>query len=204
MAVNGNGRKVKGTFIIPLARIINRRKEIDWVNQGHLTQEDLQRVKERILASTWYDLDFFTRVSTAVYRLVGNNRPEGAHQFGEGIMWETLAKIYHASLIKASPSEALSRFASLYNGIFFNTGSVEFKADGQEAVLRIFDPSGIPVPEFFIVMFKSLLQKIARENQAAQVEVRCEEESLMRNQRIYSATFHLRWRENTGNLKKSA
>ncbi len=193
MAVNGNGRKVKGTFLIPLAKIINSRKDIDWAGPGKLTGDDLGKIKEKILASNWYDLIFFNRVSSAVYQLVAGGKPEGARQFGEGIMWDTLAEIYHSSLVKESASEALSRFASLYNGIFFNTGEVEFQASGTEARFRIFDPGGIPAPEFFIEMMKSLLKKIAWMNRAEQVTVHCEEGLPDSAKRICSADFHLRW-----------
>ena len=211
MALNNNSRKVKGAFIIPLAMIINSRKHVDWVKYGGLTPEDMALVKDYILASNWYDMDFFIRISSAVFRLVGNNSPEGAREFGQGIMWDTLAKIYGLSLLRNDPISALRKFAILYNGIFFNTGVVDFSYDEQpssdgicKAVFRIFDPEGIPVPEFFIQLMKSLLEKILQENNAEKIVVRYDGENQLEGQKVYSAIFNLSWRENPAHVKKIA
>jgi hypothetical protein len=168
-------RKVKGTFLIALAMVINDQKQVDWKGQTRMTDGDLKLIKDRIMASGWYDTDFYDRVGSGVYKITGKNRPEGAQQFGEGIMWKVLTKVYASSLMRNDPGRALLGFAMLYKGTFFNTGEAEYKSADQGGIFKISDPYGIPSPESFIPMIKGLLIKIALENNAKNARVEYEQ-----------------------------
>lgn len=194
MATEAQERKVKGTLVIALAMIINHRKDIDWVKDGNITENDLKRVKERILASNWYEIDFYERLGSAVFRLVGKSRPEGAYEFGEGIMWQILKRVYGANLVRNDPRDGLTRFAGLYNGIFFNTQQAKFKPTSEGGEFKISDPYGFPTQESFVPMIKSLLAKIVRENNVENVSVLCEEENQLLSKKIYSATYKISWK----------
>jgi hypothetical protein len=185
-------RQVKGTFLIALAMIINHRKDWDWTKHTPLTSQDLNLIRDRILPSTWYEMGLFERMGEATFKMVGKNRPEAAYEFGENIMWQNLVKVYGNSLIKNDPAQALARFANLYQGIFFNTGAAEFKRESSGGIFRITDPLGIPSPESFIPMLKSLLKKIAAENQAQNILVTCpEENSLSASSKLNSASYRI-------------
>ena len=191
--MNEQERKVKGTFLIALAMIINHRKDIDWAGQSELTEQDLKRIRERILASAWYELDLFERMGEAVYKLVGGARPEGAYEFGEGIMWRILSDVYKTSLLKGNPQEALTRFSQLYHGIFFNTGKAEFQPTDSGGIFTISDPYGIPTQESFGYMIKSLLARIVKENQGKNVQVICEQEDKFKTEKLKSISYRISW-----------
>jgi len=194
MAIEAHERKVKGTLVIALAMIINHRKDIDWVKDGNISEIDLKRVQERILASNWYETDFYERLGSAVFRLVGKSRPEGAYEFGEGIMWQILKRVYGANLLRNDPKDGLARFAGLYNGIFFNTQQAEFKSTPEGGIFKISDPYGFPTQESFVPMIKSLLAKIVRENNVENISVVCEEESQLISKKLNSATYRISWK----------
>jgi len=191
--MNEQERKAKGTFLIALAMIINHRKDIDWLNQSKLSEEDLKRIREKILASAWYELNLFERMGEAVYKLVGGARPEGAYEFGEGIMWGILSDVYKTSLLKGNPQEALARFSQLYQGIFFNTGKAEFQPTDSGGIFTITDPYGIPTQETFGYMIKSLLAKIVKENQGKNVQVICEQEDKFKTEKLNSISYRISW-----------
>jgi hypothetical protein len=193
MAAQETERKVKGTLVIALAMIVNDRKNLDWKGQTLLTDKDLAIIKDRIMASSWYDIGFYERLGSAVFKLVGGGRPEGAYQFGEGIMWNILVKIYASSLLKNDPSRALAGFSMLYKGIFFNTGSSEYKAGEAGGVFKISDPLGIPTQESFVPMVKSLLAKIVLENGARNVKVECEQENVLKTEKLKSVNYKISW-----------
>jgi hypothetical protein len=187
-------RWAKGTFLIALAMIINHRKDLDWLGQTSLTERDMEQIRGKILPSSWYSLDLFERMGSAVFKLVGKEKPEGAYEFGNGIMWQILKKVYSNSLLRNNPGSALSIFATLYNGIFFNTGEAHFEKDESGGTFRITDIFGIPSQESFVPMLKSLLRKIVEENQGRDVRVECPEESVLRSKKLNSATYRIYWR----------
>jgi len=187
-------RKVKGTFLIALAMIINHRKDINWTASSELTEEDLQKIRTRILPSTWYELDFFERMGDAVYKLVGGGKPEGAYEFGEGIMWRIISDVYQTSLLKGKPQDALKRFAQLYQGIFFNTGTANLIEEKEKQLkFEIQDPYGIPVQYSFVPMLKSLLAKIVRENNGKNVKVKCEQEDKLAREKLTKVSYKITW-----------
>jgi len=193
MVAQETERKVKGTLVIALAMIVNDRKSLDWKGQTLLRDKDLAIIKDRILASSWYDIGFYERLGSAVFKLAGRDRPEGAYQFGEGIMWEVLVKIYSSSLLKNDASRALSGFSMLYKGIFFNTGSSEYKPGEAGGVFKVSDPLGIPTQESFVPMVKALVSKIARENGARNVKVECEQEKVLKTEKLKSVSYKISW-----------
>jgi len=186
-------RKVKGTFLVALAMIVNDQKQVDWKGLTRITEQDLIILKERIMASGWYDLDFYDRVGSAVYKIAGKNRPEGAVQFGEGIMWKVLNKIYGSSLVRNDPDRALTGFALLYKGTFFNTGEAEYKSTDQGGVFKISDPNGIPTQESFVPMIKGLLIRIARENNARNARVEGEQDDQLFLQKLNAFSYQIYW-----------
>lgn len=193
MSESNQERKVKGTLVIALAMIVNDRKNLDWKGQTKLTDKDLALIKDRILASGWYDIDFYDRLGSAVFKLAGNSRSEGAYQFGDGIMWAILSKTYASSLVRNNPGQGLKTFAVLFKGNFFNTGNAEYKDTDTGGVFKISDPFGIPTPESFVPMIKALLSRIARENGARGVKVDCEQESQVGSGQLNEANYKLSW-----------
>jgi len=207
MVVNKNGRiqketemleanqerKVKGTLVIALAMIVNDRKKMDWKSQTTLTDKDLALIKDRILPSGWYDIEFYDRLGSAVFKVAGNNRPEGAYQFGDGIMWNILSKTYANSLVRNSPGQGIKTFAVLFKGNFFNTASAEYQDSETGGVFKISDPLGIPTQESFVPMIKALLSRIARENGAKGVRVDCEQESKLGSEKLTEVNYKITW-----------
>jgi len=193
MAEKNQGRKAKGTLLVPLAIIVNGRKDLDWKGDGGLTDQDLQLIRAGILASAWYDLNLFEKIGRATFRMVGKNRPEVADQFGQGMLWGVLVNIYRSALLKDDPGEALAKLASVYQGTFFSTGSAEFAPTEQGGTFKITDPEGIPAQEVLALAFKSLIGKTVRENQGKNVRVECEEESLLNSRKLDSLSYQIYW-----------
>jgi len=186
-------RKVKGTLVIALAMIVNDRKDFDWKGNTGLTDQDLALVRDRIMSSTWYNLDFYARLGSAVFKVAGGSRTEGAHEFGQGIMWRILLKTYRNTLLRNDPERALSGFSMLYKGTFFDSGSAEFKAAGNGGLFTISDPLGIPTPESFVPMIQNLLKKIAAENGAQDVKVECERAGAHASAKLKAANYKISW-----------
>jgi hypothetical protein len=180
-------------MLIALAMIVNDRKSFDWKGQTLLTDKDLSLIKERILPSSWYEMDFYERLGSSVFKVAGNNRPEGLHEFGGGVMWNTLVKVYGDRLLRNDPSRALSGFSLLYKGVFFNTGASEYQPGKDGGVFKISDPLGIPTQESFVLMIKALLEKITRQNGAQNVKVECEQEKVIKTEKLNSVTYKISW-----------
>jgi hypothetical protein len=186
-------RKVKGTLVIALAMIVNDRKKLDWKGQTKLTDQDLALIKDRIMPSSWYNIDFYERLGSAVFKVAGNSRPEGAYQFGDGVMWNILSKTYANSLLRNNPGQGVKTFAVLFTGNFFNTASAEFKESDAGGVFKISDPFGIPTQESFVPMIKAMLTKLARENGAKGVRVECEQESKLGAGKLTEVNYKITW-----------
>ena len=123
-------QKVKGALLIPLAMVIQSQKELDWLGKTELTAEDIKLIKKGILASAWYDQKLWERMGNAAWRLVGKGASEGAYMFGYGIAAKTLIGIYASKIAKDDPGKVLARFASMYQGTFYTSGSAEFQLKG--------------------------------------------------------------------------
>jgi len=193
MEEKGKEKKVKGAITISLALIINARKDIDWQKEAGLTDQELRLIKKGILASAWYDQELWEKMTLGVWKLVGKGTPEGAYQFGYGLVAKTLLNIYHGALAKDDPAAILARLASLYNRTFFTSGTAEFEPTKEGGIFRISHPEGIPGQECYVAFIRGFLAKIVQENKGEKVRVECPEEALVNSQKLSSLTYQIYW-----------
>jgi len=183
----------KGPLLIPQAMIINNLRDLNWVGETELTEEDLQIIRKGILASRWYPRGLMERMSLAVFKLVGNNQPESAFSFGKGVMAETLLKIYRGPLVVNNPTDIAIKFAAFYNGTWFNSGKAEFKPGARGGVFKINDEEGIPCQACLVPMMRGVCTRLIIENQGGNVRVEAMEEPLVNSQKLYALTFNIYW-----------
>jgi len=186
--------KVKGAMLVPLAKIINGLKDKNWVAETDLTEQDMKMIKAGILPSAWYDLSLLERMGSAAYKIAGGGKPEGAFMFGAGIMVQTLFEVYKSPLMKNDPKEILARFINLYNGSWFNNGVAEVEfSEETSTIQRYLQPVEVFNHEYFVYMLKGVLTKIVQANGGRNVQVKLEEEALLKSQKITQLTFHISW-----------
>jgi hypothetical protein len=183
----------KGPLLIPLAMIINNLKDVDWAAKTELTEQDLQVVHKGILASRWYPRALMERMSLGVFKVIGNNQPENAFQFGRGIMAETLIKIYRGPLVVNNPTDIAIKFAAFYQGTWFNSGKAVFTPGPKGGVFKISDENGIPCQACFVPMMRGVCARLIEENQGKNVRAEAVEEPLVNSQKLYTLTLNLYW-----------
>jgi len=193
MSESGKEQKVKGALMVGLAMVIKGSKDIDWLGQTRLTAQDLELIRKGIMSSIWYDKSLYERMGEAVYKVVGKSQPEGAYQFGHGIVAETLLKVYRGPLVSNEPKELFAKFAELYGTAWFNYGKAEFTPTSQGGILKVTDPDGLPFGQGFLAMLKGVFARMVKENQGKNVTIECPEEKLPAGQKITSATLNIRW-----------
>jgi len=185
--------QAKGALLVPLALIINSVKGVDWVVEVNLTAEELLMIRKGIFASKWYDRDLMERMALGVFKVVSKNQPEGAYQFGFGIMAETLLKIYRSSFMAAKPEEMLNKFVMLWNGTWFNSGKVEFSLTGKGSLVKMSDPAGIPCQTAFVPMMRGIVMRLLKENGVQNPGVTITEEPLVNQQKLFTLTLNISW-----------
>jgi hypothetical protein len=193
MSESGKEQKVKGALMVGLAMVIKAGKDIDWLAMTRLTAQDLQLINRGIMSSLWYDRELYERMGEAVYKMIGHNQPEGAFQFGHGIVAETLLKVYRGPLVSSDPKGLLAKFAELYGTAWFNFGKAEFTATPEGGVFKVTDPGGLPFGKGFLCMLKGVFARLVKENQGENVIIDCPEEKLPEGQKITSAVLNIRW-----------
>jgi len=185
--------KVKGALLVPLAKIINGMRDINWVAETDVTEEDMKKIKEGILSSGWYDLSLLERMGSAAYKISGKGKPEGAFLFGYGMVVQTLFEIYKSPLMKNDPSEILTRFMNLYRGTWFNNGKAEMEVTENEAIERFIQPIQALRHTYFAYMLKGVLTKLVEEGGGKNVQVKLEEEKLLDTEKLTQLTYHITW-----------
>jgi len=193
MTEKGPARKVKGALIVPLAMIIKDQKQMDWLGQTELTAEDLKKINEGILTSAWYDIGLMERTANAVFKLVGQSKPEMAFEFGRGILCQILLSVYRSPLKKNDPTEILTRFAGLYNGTWFQSGIAKFERTETGGIYTVSEPEGIPNQENFVPMLKGCLFRIVKENGGENIKIECAEETVYKTRKLTALNYQIAW-----------
>lgn len=193
MVENAKDLKAKGALLVPLAVIINNMKGVNWAAEGNLSEEEMRSIRKGILASQWYPRDLLERMGMAVYNVAGGGKAEGGFQFGQGIMAEKLLKIYRNPLTENSPKEILMKFASFYNGTWFNGGHAEFTLADRGGVFSIRDQDGIPCQVCFVPMMRGVFTRLVQENGGKNVKVEAVEEPLILKEKINTLTLNIYW-----------
>jgi len=193
MSENKTAPKVKGALLVPLAMVIRDKKIIDWPGQTELTEADMKVIRSGIMSSTWYDLDFYERMGWAVYKMIGHDRPEGAFQFGYGLVAEIFLRVYRGPLNSKDPREILSEFARLYGTAWYNRGRGEFTPTENGGVFRIHDEDGVPLLRAFLPMLKGIIARLVKESIGKNVTIECGEENLPEMQKVAKCTLFISW-----------
>jgi hypothetical protein len=192
MTESSQGHKAKGAMLVALAMMINNLKNLDWKSVG-LSEQDLSIIRQGIISSRWYDRYLWERMGMAVFRLVGQGKPESAFAFGHGVLAETLLKIYQGPLTIDDPRDILRKFAIFYGSTWYNFGSAEFKSNEKGGVFSVIHPDGIPIPECFVPMIRGVLSRLVENNHGMNVKVECDEEDRIRKEKLTRIEIKLSW-----------
>jgi len=192
MTENTKDHKAKGAMMVALAIMINGMKNLDWIKAG-LSEAELQIIHNGIISSRWYDRALWERMSLAVYRLVGQGKPENAFVFGHGLLADTLLKIYQGPLAIDDPREILGKFAIFYGSTWYNFGKAEFKSLSKGGMFTVVHEDGIPIPECFVPMIRGVLSRLVEENHGKNVKAECGEEYQIISQKLTKLNIELSW-----------
>jgi hypothetical protein len=121
-------RKVKGTMLVDLVRMIRANKDKDWGK--HLTPEDWNIINKRILPSEWYPLEIFQRCGMATFQLLAQGNLDLVRLRGRIRGKELFENVYKSLIISQDPAASLSRFVTVY-GQLFNFSSLRFENLGK-------------------------------------------------------------------------
>ncbi|HUT52970.1 MAG TPA: hypothetical protein VM658_06235 [bacterium] len=132
-------RKVKGTMLLDMVRMIRGNKDRDW--DKYLKPEDWEVINSMILASAWYPLEIYQRCGRACFQVLAQGKPELAQLRGKIRGKELFQNIYKNLLSVADPMQALKSFVSIYGRLFnFSTLSFEKAGDKHAVVRHDYDP----------------------------------------------------------------
>jgi hypothetical protein len=131
-------KKVKGTMLIDLVRMIRGNKELDW--NKYLKPEDWNVINERILPSAWYPLEVYQRCGRATFQLLAQGNLELVRLRGRVRGKELFESVYKWITADRTPKEALEQFIRIY-GQFFNFSTITFEevAKGHSKILFDYD-----------------------------------------------------------------
>ena len=129
-------RMVKGTMLVDYVRLVRSRKDIPW--EKHLTKEDLDIIKGRILPMGWYPFEAFQRIGVSVMREIANNDLNIVRQFGRLAMKNLIDNTY--PLIGKS-KDIFEAFQALHNirSRFFNFAAPNFEKIGPKSMRVTFE-----------------------------------------------------------------
>jgi hypothetical protein len=194
MSESTKEHKAKGAMMVALAMLINSTKNLDWAKAG-LSEADLQIIHNGIISSRWYERALWERMSLAVYRLVGQSKPENAFVFGHGLLAETLLKIYQGPLAIDDPREILGKFAIFYGSTWYNFGKAEFKSTEKGGVFSVIHEDGIPIPECFVPMIRGVLSRLVEANHGRNVKAEGGEQHQINRQKFTQLNIELSWEQ---------
>lgn len=113
--------KVKGELFADYVRMIRGRKDVDW--SAHLSEEDLEHVRQRVDPSGWYPMEVFERLGNAILAEVTGGALEPVRLWGQASVPPLIAQ--HPTLIsEGDPMESLMRFHVL-RSTFFDFSAIQ-------------------------------------------------------------------------------
>lgn len=115
--------KVKGTVIVDLIRMIRNAKDRDW--SKYLNPDDMEMVNTRVIATNWYNGDFFWRVATAVATEIGQLKEDNVILFGR-ISARSYLNVYKDALVQGDPHKSLKKFIDRWVS-FYDFEDAQFK-----------------------------------------------------------------------------
>jgi uncharacterized protein (TIGR02265 family) len=127
-------KKVKGTMLIDLVRMIRLNKDKDW--NKHLKPEDWDIINSLILPTKWYPLDFFSRCGLATFNVLAEGKLELSRFNGRMTAKTLFTNTYKSVVDSKDPMKGLTQFVTIY-GAFFNFSSLKLeKLDKNHAKIH--------------------------------------------------------------------
>jgi len=117
-------KKVKGTMLLELVRMIRQNKDKDW--NKYLKPEDWEIINSKIMQIKWYPLDVYKRCGLATFILIAQGNLDAARLWGRVSGEEMFSKTYKSIIAIKDPMNALDRFVSYY-GLLFNFSTLRFE-----------------------------------------------------------------------------
>ena len=159
-------RKVKGTMLVDMVRMIRATKDREW--DEYLTPEDWKIVMETILPSSWYPLELYQKLGVAVFRVLAGGDTEITRLRGKTRGKELFEDVYRNIVSKKDPMAALSKFVNIY-GNLFNFSSLKFEqAGGKHALVKHDydpdDPGNVPYCYLLMGHLEVLVEMTGGEN----------------------------------------
>jgi len=129
-------RMVKGTMLVDYVRMVRSRKDISW--EKHLTKEDLEMIKGRILPMGWYPFDAFQRIALAVLHEIAKDDLNIVRQFGRLMMKNMIENTYP---LIAKSNDAFEAFLALQNirSRFFSFATPTYEKIGPKSLRVTFE-----------------------------------------------------------------
>ncbi len=132
-------KKVKGTMLIDMVRMIRGNKDRGW--DQYLKPQDWQVINSTILSSTWYPLELYQRFGNACFQVLAGGKPDLARLRGKIRGKELFRDVYKNLAASPGPMEALKNFVNIYGRLFnFSTLSFEKAGDNHALVKHDYDP----------------------------------------------------------------
>lgn len=110
---------VKGSLMMETVRLIRSNKHLNW--DKHLTTEEMDLSKSKILPSNWYPLDAFQHMGYAIFMEVGRGDLKNAWQWGRFTMEELVGKSYKNLF------QGLNTLAAFKKFVFFRKQFYKFR-----------------------------------------------------------------------------
>ena len=133
-------KKVKGTMLINLVRMIRQNKNLDW--DKYLLPEDWEIVNSRIMLMNWYPLDLYRRCGIAAFMLIAKKDFNMVRFSGKVIGQEMFTKIYKSIIATKDPKAAIQQFIRFYGSLFnFSTLRLESSKGKHLVIHHDYDPN---------------------------------------------------------------
>jgi len=152
MDVTMTEKKVKGTILIDMVRMIRGNRDKDW--DKYLTPEDWEIINGRVLPSSWYPFESYQRCGLAVFQNIAEGDLDLARLRGKIRGKELFEDVYRNVLESGDPQTALGTFVKMYKNLFnFSTITYEKAGDKHALLKHDYDPDDPGnVPYCYILM----------------------------------------------------
>ena len=153
-------RKVKGTMMLDLVRMIRANKKMDW--NKYLKPGDREFIDSMILQSKWYPMEIYQRFGWILFQTLAGGNLELVRLRGRERGRELFTDIYKSIIADHDPMKALNKLVTIYSSLF-NFSSLTFENSGEKHA-KVYhdydpkDPANVPYCHQLMGHFDTLVE----------------------------------------------
>lgn len=141
---------IKGTMVLDLVKAIKGFKDKPW--DTYLSEEAKALLSQKILPSSWYPVEPVLSCLWAVYKLIGNENPALAKEWGKVNGRKVFETIYKNLIVPMDPEDTLKKLEIIAKGAFIKGVKIEsVQMGGKHFKTKIYDDNPKTEPAYYFI-----------------------------------------------------